>query len=227
LQIASGYCNVKSLESRSYRQFCGIAHALDLVGERWSILVVRELLVGPRRFTDLVHGLPGIGTNILSARLKQLEHGGIVQRRRLPPPAASAVYELTEYGRELEPILHAVGRWGAKTMGTRQPTQSLRSSWLAVALQAFSHPEASVGVRETYELRLGDGVFHVRVDDGSVRVLDGPVEAPTLVIEIEDEKLIAFLSGALDAGAVQLSGDEERLLRFREIFRFPVPEPIG
>jgi DNA-binding HxlR family transcriptional regulator len=221
------------MESRTYGQFCGIAHALDLVGERWSMLVVRELLVGPRRFTDLVHGLPGIGTNILSARLKQLEQGGIVKRRRLPPPAASAVYELTEYGRELEPILHALGRWGAKSMGSRQPTQSLRSSWLAVALQAFSHPEASMGIRETYELRLGDAVFHARIDDGSVRVLDGPTEVPDLVIEIADETLIAFLSGALDAGealrtsAVQISGDEERLLRFREIFRFPAPEPVG
>jgi len=106
------------LESRSYRQFCGVAHALDLIGERWSMLVVRELLVGPRRFTDLVHGLPGIGTNSLSARLKQLEQGGIVQRRMLPPPAASAVYELTEYGRELEPIVHAVSSMRSSMSGS-------------------------------------------------------------------------------------------------------------
>src|SRR5919202_2762340 len=125
-----------TMTARSYEQFCGIARALDLVG-------VRDLVLGPKRFTDLRRGLPGIGSNVLAARLKELERAGVVQRRTLPPPAASAVYELTEYGRELEEPLLALGRWGARSLGTREPRHALRSEWLAVALKAFFRPEAA------------------------------------------------------------------------------------
>src|ERR671933_1792279 len=125
-----------TMTARSYEQFCGIARALDL-------LVVRDLLLGPKRFTDLRHGLPGIGSNVLAARLKELERAGVVQRRTLPPPAASTVYELTEYGRELEEPLLALGRWGARSLGRRQPGDALRAEWLAVALKAFFRPEAA------------------------------------------------------------------------------------
>src|SRR5262250_1013315 len=122
------------MTDRSYSQFCGVAHALDLVGERWALLVVRELLGGPRRFTDLAKGLPGIRTNILTSRLKELERAGVVQRRTLPPPAASNVYELTEYGRELEPIVLSLGRWGAKTLGPPDPGWSFRPGGLSLML---------------------------------------------------------------------------------------------
>src|SRR5919199_1777683 len=115
---------------RSYGQFCGIARALDLVGERWALLVVRELVLGPKRFSDLRAGLPGIGTNVLTTRLRELEAGGVIARRELPPPAGSTVYQLTEYGRELQPVLLALGRWGARSMGEREPGQALRSEWL-------------------------------------------------------------------------------------------------
>src|ERR687884_2186422 len=132
-----------TMTARSYRQFCGIARALDLVGERWALLVVRELVLGPKRFSDLREGLPGIATNVLTQRLQQLRRDGVVARRRLPPPAASSVYELTEYGQELVPIMLALGRWGARTMGARSPEQTLRAEWLAVALKAFYQPEAA------------------------------------------------------------------------------------
>src|SRR5918911_4085171 len=125
------------MERRSYRQYCGIAPALDLVGERWALLVVRELVLGPKRFSDLREGLPGIATNVLSQRLRELERDGVVVRRRLPPPAASSVYELTDYGQDLVPILLALGRWGARTLAARPPGHTLRSEWLAVALKAF------------------------------------------------------------------------------------------
>src|ERR671935_1813637 len=141
------------MTSRTYDQFCGVARALDLVGERWALLVVRDLILGPKRFTDLRRGLPGIGTNVLAARLKELERAGVVQRRILPPPAASAVYELTEYGRALEGPLLALGRWGAGSMGQREDGRSLRSEWLAVALKAFFRPEAAADVRADVELR--------------------------------------------------------------------------
>ena len=119
--------------ARSYRQHCGIARALDLVGERWALLVIRELVLGPRRFTDLREGLPGIATNVLSQRLRELARDGIVARRKLPAPAASNVYELTEYGRELVPITLALGRWGARSMGPRQEGQTTHGRWFAVA----------------------------------------------------------------------------------------------
>src|ERR671938_1616285 len=155
---------------RSYEQFCGVARALDLVGERWALLVVRDLILGPKRFTDLRRGLDGMGTSVLAARLKELERGGVVARRTLPPPAASTVYELTEYGRALEGPLLALGRWGATSMGQRQDGQSLRSEWLAVALKAFFRPEAAREVRATIELRFEDGAFLARIDDGSLLV---------------------------------------------------------
>src|SRR5205085_12111953 len=148
-----------SMTSRSYDQFCGIARALDLVGERWALLIVRDLILGPKRFTDLRRGLPGIGTNVLAARLKELERGGVVARRALPPPAASVVYELTEYGRALEGPLLALGRWGALSLGAREDGQALRSEWLAVALKAFFRPEAAADLRATIALRFDDGAF--------------------------------------------------------------------
>src|SRR5262245_13199941 len=117
---------------RSYGQYCGLAKALDLVGERWALLVVRELLLGPKRFTDLLDGLPGVSTNVLATRLRGLERAGVVERNVLPPPAASSVYELTAYGRALEPAVAALGRWGAVSLGPRAPDQALRSHWLAL-----------------------------------------------------------------------------------------------
>jgi DNA-binding HxlR family transcriptional regulator len=221
------------MTARSYRQFCGIAHALDLVGERWALLVVRELILGPKRFTDLLNGLSGIGTNILSARLKQLEEGGVVRRRLLPPPAASTVYELTEYGRELEEILLALGRWGAKTMGLRGPDQALKPEWLAVALLAFVHREAAEGLRDTYELRLGPATFHARAEDGAVTIRSGPAANPDLVVETDEETLIALLGGVLAAaeataaGTLRIEGDEDALGRLVAIFRFPQPEAVS
>src|ERR671937_1536103 len=143
--------------SRTYDQFCGVARALDLVGERWALLIVRDLLLGPKRFTDLRNGLPRIGTNVLAARLQELERAGVVERRGLPPPAASTVYELTDYGRTLEGPLLSLGRWGATSMGQRQDGQSLRSEWLAVALKAFFRPEAAAVFRAAVGLRFDKG----------------------------------------------------------------------
>src|SRR5919198_2564857 len=162
---------------RSYEQYCGIARALDLVGERWALLVVRELILGPKRFTDLRRGLPGIATNVLTERLKQLERDGVVRRRTLPPPAASVVYELTEYGRELEPTLLAFGRWGAKSLGPRGGKQLVRPEWFCVALKAFFQPEAARGVRATVDLDLDGERFAVRIDRGSLEISAGAPDA--------------------------------------------------
>src|SRR5688572_22779601 len=120
---------------RTYRQYCGVASALDVVGERWTLLVVRELLLGPRRYTDLARGLPGIGEGLLAARLRDLEARGLVGRRKLFPPASSVVYELTEAGRELEPILDGLARWGARWLGTPTDADAIRPRWVMLAMK--------------------------------------------------------------------------------------------
>ena len=214
---------------RSYGQFCGIARALDLVGERWAMLVVRDLILGPKRFTDLEQALPGIGTNVLSSRLKELERNGVIGRRVLPPPAPATVYELTDYGRELEPILLGLGRWGLRSLGDRRPEQSLRTGWIGVALRAFSDPAPSTGVRAAVDVCLDDGAFHIRLDDGSVDVRSGPAEDPALVIEGGNEAFLALLTGIATpddlaaTGELELTGDSNLVGVLLEVFRFPQP----
>jgi DNA-binding HxlR family transcriptional regulator len=205
---------------RSYRQFCGIARALDLVGERWALLVIRELVLGPKRFTDLRDGLPGIATNVLSHRLRQLERDGVLARRRLPPPAGSTVYELTEYGQELVPIMLALGRWGARTMGERTAEQALRAEWLAVALKAFFDPHAAKGLRATVGLDLGEAEFTLTFDRGRLDIASGPDGRADLRIAADPERLVAFLAGA--PVPVDAEGDRELLERLRGIFPFGV-----
>ena len=218
------------VEGRSYRQFCGIAHALDLVGERWALLVVRELILGPKRFTDLQAGLPGIGTNILSARLKQLERGGVVQRRTLPPPAASTVYELTAYGRELEEIALALGRWGAKRMPERAAAEALRPEWLALALRAFFRPEAARDIRVSWELRLDGSAFNVLVDHGTVAVASGPAADPDVTLEADVDVFLGLLAGPLApaeaaaGGTLRLTGDPKLLGLLIDLFRLTESE---
>jgi DNA-binding HxlR family transcriptional regulator len=212
-----------SVTSRTYDQFCGIARALDLVGERWALLVVRDLILGPKRFTDLRRGLEGIGTNVLAARLKELERGGVIQRRTLPPPAASTVYELTEYGRALEAPLLALGRWGAMSIGQRQDGQSLRSEWIVVALKAFFRPEAAREVQATVGLRFEDGSFLARIDCGALLVEPDTRDGADLVLTTEVETLIGFLAGAaVPAAALAPEGDVALLERLPEIFAFGV-----
>jgi DNA-binding HxlR family transcriptional regulator/putative sterol carrier protein len=219
-------CYRLGMTDRSYSQFCGVAHALDLVGERWALLVVRELLGGPRRFTDLAQGLPGIRTNILSSRLKELERAGVVQRRTLPPPAASKVYELTDYGRELEPIVLSLGRWGARTLGPPRPGWSVRPEALALMLQAFFSAEAARGLGAVYELRLGETSLSLRVADGTLSAATERVTDPDVVVTTDFETLAGFARGtltpeeALANGRLRLEGDPELAPRFSEIFAF-------
>jgi DNA-binding HxlR family transcriptional regulator len=204
---------------RSYGQFCGLARALDLVGERWAFLVVRELALGPKRFKDLADGLPGVSTNILASRLRQLERNGIVERRVLPPPAASSVYELTEYGRDLEPAMLALGRWGARSLGPRGE-RVLRSHWLALALKGMFRPEAADGRARTYEIRLSDGSFVARVRKRAVDVTAGAAEDADLVLEADDDGLVALLMTGSTEGVRVLDGASSELDRFVELFGF-------
>ena len=214
------------MTTRSYAQYCGLAYALDLVGERWALLVVRDLLHGPRRFTDLARGLQGIPSNVLSARLRELEENGIVARRVLPRPDGSVVYELTPYGRELEEIVLALGRWGARSLGPVREGDALAPSALLVALQASFQPEAARALRAGYELRIGPMAVHAVVEDGALTLGDGPLADPDLVLET-DETLVGLLNGELTAeqaladGRLAVRGDAEQLPGFFAAFRLP------
>ncbi len=214
---------------RSYHQQCGIAAALDVIGDRWTLLVLRDLLLGPLRFSDLDDGLPGIGTNTLSARLRQLEAAGVVARRLLVPPERGTVYELTAYGRELQPILMALGRWGTQSMDRLPADVASRSRWLVGALPAFHDASQAVAQPTTWELRLTDGAFTVRAQDASLTVAAGAPDAADLIITTRDEDLHALLSrrlapaDAVASGAVTLEGDAAALPRLVRLFAFPAP----
>jgi len=205
------------MSRRSYAQYCGLAKALDVVGERWTLLVVRELMLGPQRFTELLDGLPGIGRNLLAARLRHLEAAGIVSRGRLPPPAASQVYELTADGRALGPALAALGRWGIERLGERRPEQTFRPGWGMFPLSYMADRDAARGVREVYEFRVGEDVFHLRVDDGTVEPRTGGADSPDLVVTMDAETLADLFSGtisaddAIAAGRVSARGAPEAL----------------
>jgi DNA-binding HxlR family transcriptional regulator len=216
---------------RHYGQFCGLAHALELVGERWALLIVRDLVPGPKRFTDLRRGLPRIPTNILSARLKELEGAGIVHRRVLPRPDGSVVYELTDYGTELEDVVLRLGLWGARSLGQPRPDDVLTTDSVIMALRSTFRPDHADGLEASYELRLGEVVVHARVDDGTLDAAEGAADEPDLVIET-GPALRALLAGELSPaeavadGSVHLSGDPALLARFVEVFQIP-PPPSG
>jgi DNA-binding HxlR family transcriptional regulator len=220
---------------RHYGQYCPIAHALDLVGERWALLVVRELLNGPLRYTDLAQRLPGIGTNILAGRLRDLEAGGVIRKRRLPPPAASTVYELTEYGDELRESLYALARWGARSLGPPAPDELLQTGWSANALCAVFDPRAAQGMTGRFELRVGEEVATVDVREGSLAVHAEPTGEPDAVIETDPATLYALVARRLEpaeavaGGLVRVDGDEDGLERLISVLSFEprdVPVPL-
>jgi DNA-binding HxlR family transcriptional regulator len=212
------------MPKRAYGQYCGLARALDMVGERWGFLIIRDLLVRPRRYTDLRHGLPRIPTNILSARLRELEDAGIVRRTVLPRPSGSVVYELTEYGSQLEDIVLQLGRWGAQKLGEPASDEIVTVESMIMAMRSTFRPEAAKGLSATYELRMGPIVLHMRIKKGKLDVGEGPLEGADAVIEA-GPAIKAILAGeispadALANGSVHLTGDPNLLNRFAEVFR--------
>jgi len=214
------------MSGRTYGSYCGIAYALELVGERWALLVIRDLILGPKRFTDLRRGLPRIPSNVLSARVKELESAGIIRRRLVPRPQSGVVYELTEFGQELEDVILRLGRWGARTLGEPRPEDTVNADSVMLALRATFRPEAARGLRASYELRLGEIVFHARVDKGALEVAEGPLPDADLTLET-DLALRRLMSGelsprdAVKSGKVRIVGKIDLLERFAEIFQIP------
>ena len=204
---------------RSYDQHCTVARALDVVGERWTLLLVRELLTGPKRYKDLLAGLPGIGTNLLAARLKALEEHGVVRRATLPPPAGSGVYELTGLGRSLETVVLALSRWGSRLV-EEEPREGddVRPAWAAMALRSLFEPEAGCP-REVYEFRIDGERFHLRVEGGTVEVRQGDADAPDVVVSGGAGTFLALTAGrlgpeeALGSGEIRVEGDGDVRVR--------------
>jgi DNA-binding HxlR family transcriptional regulator len=213
---------------RTYCDACAAAHALDLIGERWALLVVRELLLGPKRFTDLRAGLPNASPNVLAQRLRELERAGVVRRRKLPPPAASRVYELTEWGMELEPVIIWLGRWGARSP-LRPRDAAIGVDSIILALRTMFDPHAAEGIEASYELRLGENSFHAVVGDGQFKVVRGGAGAPDATIETDPATLAALvfegrqLAEALRSGDVKAEGGKEAVERFLSLFALPEP----
>jgi DNA-binding HxlR family transcriptional regulator len=193
--------------TRTYGDGCPAAHALDLVGERWALLLVRDLLAGPKRFTDLRAGLPQASPNVVTQRLRDLEAAGVLARRHLPPPASASEYELTERGAALEPVLAALRRWGAaspdrprdRPVGAGAAVLALRTAGVAAA------PE----LRATVELRLGREAFAVTAAGGALRVARGGAQDPDATLTTDPASLVAAVEGAEPAGSLRIDGDAE------------------
>jgi len=179
---------------RSYRQHCSLARALDLVGERWTMLLMRDLSCGSQRYGELLAGLPGIGTNLLAARLKTLVAEGLVEKR------AAGDYALTAAGRELEPALVALARFGAARLGEPREGELWRALWTPLAMKAAFHPERSADVDDEYEFRIDDEVFWVRVRNGAVTTGGGQAKLPDFVLTTGGQALLELANGALTPG---------------------------
>jgi len=216
---------------RSYDDGCGTAHALELIGERWALLVARELMLGPRRFTDLRHALPGISPNVLTQRLQDLEEASIVVRAALPPPASVKVYALTEWGMELEPLIRDIGRWAArsprKPMGLPMSVNSV-----ILSFRTMFSADAAQGFAAKIELLLNGQAFRATIAKGRLTIVPGEAEDPDAVVTCDPSALTYVvyggrdLSDALRAGEIAVDGDKAAVARFVTLFPLPEKAPM-
>jgi DNA-binding HxlR family transcriptional regulator/putative sterol carrier protein len=209
---------------RTYREYCAIARSLDLLGHRWTLLVVRDLFLGPQRYTDLQAGLPGIASDILTARLRTLEDEGLVRRRELPPPAPATVYELTEAGRRLGPLVRALGEVGLALLDMPAPDQPINPGPVVMSLNLTFRAHEARGLTETYALELAGQAFTVAVDGGAVRTKRGAPASPAATFRTDPRTLVALVRGEATAtaaeadGALEVEGDRAALARFAALF---------
>ncbi|MFE6616034.1 winged helix-turn-helix transcriptional regulator [Amycolatopsis sp. NPDC057786] len=218
---------------RTYGQFCGLARALEIIGERWSLLIVRDLVLGPKRFTELQAGLPKIPPSTLSARLNELEQSGVLRRRLLPQLDAAVVYELTEYGSELDQIVLDLGLWGARSLGQPSADDVFTMDSAILSLYTTFRSEKAKGVQVTYELRYpGEMLLHAIVEDGALKVAEGAHPGADAVIEPLGPYIKDLLTGDLTAadatrtGKIRLEGAFEYLELFAELFHIPAAPKV-
>jgi DNA-binding HxlR family transcriptional regulator len=192
---------------RSYQQYCAVAKALDVVGDRWVLLIVRELMTsGPSRYTDLFKGLPGIATNLLADRLRDMEKEGIVRSWAAPPPVATTLFSLTERGEALRPMLEELGRWGAPLMGVPQPSNVFRSHWLVFPFDAYLKDRSPDEPPVAIEVRTGDEPLVIETVDGSVRTRRGTVDKPDATLEGRPGLILGLLAGRMDLAEARRRG---------------------
>jgi DNA-binding HxlR family transcriptional regulator len=214
------------MSGRSYGDQCGVARSLDIIGERWALLVVRELLLGPKRFSDLMTGLIGASPNVISQRLKDLTDDGVIRQRELPPPARVKIYELTEWGEELYPVLLHLGRWGNKAPIPHGTPPSLDS--LLLALQSSADPNRVAG---EYELRVGASILAVHASLGMVRIRREPAGDPdaTLVTDEGTLRAVCFgqraIADAMQAGDLTMTGSDDGIARLTALLLTLVADP--
>jgi DNA-binding HxlR family transcriptional regulator len=205
------------MSRRRYGQFCPLAKALDVLGERWTLLIVRELLSGPKRYTDLREGLPGLATDLLATRLRELQETGVIDRREVPPPTPATVYELTERGHALEPAILELARWGRPLL--RDPADDrLPDSALLLGLQVAFHPDAAVGLDEAYDLEVDGRGVSVRVRDGTVDVTPGSAGEHAAVRIVTDRQGFIDLARGHASERVRIEGDADALARMLRVF---------
>ena len=204
---------------RNYGQSCSVAGALDRIGERWSLLIVRELLLGPLRFSDLARGVGGAPTDVLTKRLRDLEADGIVSRRQLDPPASATVYELTELGRDLEPLLIDLGRWGLNFFQI-EDADGIEPSWLPNSLRVILQPPAEAKLR--VQLRSEGQSFLLRIEDGAIAAARGEAAAPDLTLSGSPRDVLAALvAGEAGEEGVEIEDDRDALEQLRAMVSLP------
>lgn len=211
---------------RMYEDGCATAHALDVIGERWALLVVRELILGPKRFTDLRAGLPSISPNVLTQRLKELEEANVLRSRKLPPPASSWVYELTEWGRGLEQVIMALGRWGARSPSLLQGFP-LSTDAVVLSFRTMFDSKTAGDFEASIELRVGEDSFHAEIANGEMQLNRGQANRPDAVIEASADALVAVAYGgrkfaeAVRAGEMRVEGEKAVAKQFFTLFPLP------
>lgn len=215
-----------SRSPRRYDDACGAAHALDLVGERWALLVIREMMFGPRRFGELRASLPGLSANVLTQKLEALQGAGVVERRRLPPPASVQVYDLTDWGRELQPLFGLLGKWAARSP-THDPTLPLSPVSLMMSFQTMFQSQWADGVTVTVDFRFGEDRFAARVADGGLNIVRGVSDDADVTVEGVPPAMAGVVYGgqpleAMEgAGLLSVAGDREAMIRFAALFALP------
>jgi DNA-binding HxlR family transcriptional regulator len=207
-------------EKRRYDDACGLAHALDLLGERWAMLVLRELAYGPRRFSGLKRDLPGISANILTQRLNELEARGLVRKTRLPPPASVQVYEATEWGLEVVPVIASLGRWAARSP-LHDPTLQMSHVSLLMSLQTLISPERAKGFDARIGFRLGDTAYVATVADGRLHVDRRDCDGCDVTFTGSSSDVAAVIHGGAPFELIQVEGNLELAKRFRTLFPLP------
>ncbi|HVH63609.1 MAG TPA: helix-turn-helix domain-containing protein [Candidatus Dormibacteraeota bacterium] len=209
---------------KSYQQYCAVAKALDVVGDRWVLLIVRELMTsGPSRYTDLLKGLPGIATNLLAERLKEMEEAGVIRREEAAPPIATTLYHLTDRGQALHPVLEELGRWGAPLMGVPQPSNVFRSHWLVFPFEAYLKDKTPGEPPVTIEIHTGDEPMLIETVGGQVVARRGTAERPDAVLTGKPGPILGLFAGRIDLAearrrGLEFKGSQKVLQRLVENF---------